>query len=265
MLRARLQSSVFSLPSQLLTDAIVLHTFDYLETSRIVRLLTRDAGVRSAVARGARHSKRRFGTSIDLFAQGTAEFQSKPGRELDTLTGFEGVRGRPQLGEDLARFAAAAVIAELVLRFAIEDSDHELFDVVAETLDALASDAPAHARALALAGGWRILATAGFAPSLDDCADCHAPIQADAPALFSHASGGVVCATCARQRHAGRTIPAAARATIRAWLAGERAPVETDEARSHQRLLREFALTQSHDGKPLRAYAMWEHGAWSDI
>jgi DNA repair protein RecO (recombination protein O) len=248
----------------LLTDAIVLHTFDYLETSRIVRLLTRDAGVRSAVARGARHSRRRFGTSIDLFAQGTAELQSKPGRELDTLTGFEGVRGRPQLGEDLARFAAAAVIAELVLRFAIEDSEHDLFDAVAETLDALAADSPSHARALALAGGWRILATAGFAPSLDDCADCHAAIPADQAAMFSHASGGVVCSTCARQRHAGRTIPAAARDAIRGWLAGDRPTIQDDEARSHQRLLREFALAQAHDGKPLRAYAMWEHGAWSE-
>ena len=36
----------------LVSDAIVLHTFDYLESSRIVRLVTRDAGLRSALARG---------------------------------------------------------------------------------------------------------------------------------------------------------------------------------------------------------------------
>jgi len=40
----------------LVTDAIVLHSFDYLESSRILRLLTREAGVRSVLARGgSRH------------------------------------------------------------------------------------------------------------------------------------------------------------------------------------------------------------------
>ena len=56
----------------LVTEAIVLHAFDYLETSRIMRLLTREAGVQSVLARGARSSRRRFGGAMDLFAQGTA-------------------------------------------------------------------------------------------------------------------------------------------------------------------------------------------------
>ena len=56
----------------LATDAIVLHAFDYLESSRILRLVTREAGVRSALARGARRSRRRFGSALDLFAQGSA-------------------------------------------------------------------------------------------------------------------------------------------------------------------------------------------------
>jgi DNA repair protein RecO (recombination protein O) len=38
----------------LATDAIVLHAFDYRETSRIVRLATRDVGMVSVIARGAR-------------------------------------------------------------------------------------------------------------------------------------------------------------------------------------------------------------------
>ena len=42
------------------TDAIVLHVFDYSETSRILRLATRDAGLQSVLARGARRSKSRW-------------------------------------------------------------------------------------------------------------------------------------------------------------------------------------------------------------
>src|SRR6266446_6483311 len=67
----------------LATDAIVLHSFDYLESSRIFRLVTRDGGVRSVLAKGARRSSRRFGSALDLFAQGSAQLYAKPGRDLD--------------------------------------------------------------------------------------------------------------------------------------------------------------------------------------
>src|SRR5919109_594556 len=91
----------------LVTEAIVLHVFDYLESSRIFRLVTREAGVRSALARGARRSTRRFGSALDLFAQGTAQLHIKPGRDLDTLGAFDVERARPELAADLARFTGA--------------------------------------------------------------------------------------------------------------------------------------------------------------
>ena len=70
--------------TQIVTDAIVLHAFDYLESSRILRVVTREAGVRSVLARGARKSSKRFGAALDLYAQGIADLQTKPGRDLDT-------------------------------------------------------------------------------------------------------------------------------------------------------------------------------------
>ena len=102
--------------STLVSEAIVLHTFDYLETSRIIRLMTRDAGVQSVIARGARNSRKRFGSAIDLFAQGTAEMEMKEHRELQVLSSFELTRGRPQFARDVGRFTAGSMIAELALR-----------------------------------------------------------------------------------------------------------------------------------------------------
>src|SRR3954452_4188487 len=105
------------------TEAIVLHVFDYLESSRILKLVTREAGVRSVLARGARRSKARFGSALDLYAQGTAELQIKIGRELDTLSGFDVVHARPQLAHQMSRFTGASAIAELTLRFARDAAD----------------------------------------------------------------------------------------------------------------------------------------------
>src|SRR3954464_1180937 len=95
----------------LVTQAILLHSFDYLESSRILRLVTRDGGVRSVLARGARRSSRRFGTALDLYAQGTAELHMKIGRDLDTLGAFDVTRARPELAHELTRFTGASTIA----------------------------------------------------------------------------------------------------------------------------------------------------------
>lgn len=244
------------------TEAIVLHAFDYLESSRIVRLLTREAGVRSVLARAARSSRKRFGTALDLFAQGSAELHTKPGRDLDTLSTFDVTRSRAGLAARLERFAGAGAIAELALRFGHDAADAGLFDAVATALDALMTAPADRARDLTLAGGWRLLAELGVAPTVDVCAECHTSVDADAPATFSHPVGGVLCARCAHLARGGRTLPAAARSALRDWLSGEPHPiVDRQEARAHQRLLREFVREHLADDRPLPAFEAWEHDA----
>jgi DNA repair protein RecO (recombination protein O) len=245
--------------SVVVSEAIVLHVFDYLESSRIFRLVTREAGVRSVLARGARRSARRFGSALDLFAQGSAELHVKPGRDLDTLGRFDVERARPGLGLDLSRFTGASVIAELTLRFGRDAADPDLFDAAAASLDALAIALPGEARAVTLAGAWHIIAALGFAPEVDACNECHGAVAPHEPVLFSHPAGGVLCARCARFAAAGRMLPASARDALRAWTAGERIALAGDpEVRAHQRLLREFLREHLSDDRPLRAFDMWE-------
>jgi DNA repair protein RecO (recombination protein O) len=247
--------------TQIVTDAIVLHAFDYLESSRILRLVTRDGGVRSVLARGARKSSKRFGAALDLYAQGIADLQTKPGRDLDTLTGFDVARARHQLAGDLGRFAGASMIAELTLRFARDVADPGLFDAVESTLDALTVASSDRARDAALGGAWRILAELGVAPTIDDCAECHAPIPSDASATFSHRSGGALCDRCGRLSRTGRVLPSTARDALRAWLDGESfAVTDANELRAHQRLLREFLREHLADDRPLNAFDVWERG-----
>src|SRR6476620_4601638 len=134
------------------TDAVVLHSFDYLESSRIVKLLTRELGLRSVLARGARSSRKRFGPGLDLFVQGVAELDVKPGRDLDTLSSFDVGHTRSGIGTDLARFTGASAIAELLLRFAQSDTDPELFDIATDALDRISVASGDRARDAAIAG-----------------------------------------------------------------------------------------------------------------
>ena len=244
----------------LATEAIVLHAFDYLESSRILRLVTREAGVRSVLARGARRSSRRFGSALDLFAQGSAQLHIKPGRDLDTLGNFEVERARPELASELTRFTGAAVIAELTLRFGRDAADPELFDATANAIDDLVVASASDAPEATLAGAWRIIAVLGFAPSVDVCNECHSPLAPNDSALFSHPAGGALCRICARLAPSGRLLPATARAALQAWTSGERAILAGEpDVRAHQRLLREFLREHLSDERPLRAFEMWEH------
>jgi DNA repair protein RecO (recombination protein O) len=247
----------------LATEAVVLHAFDYLESSRILRLVTRDGGVRSALAKGARRASRRFGSAVDLFAQGSAQLYTKPGRDLDTLSGFDVTESRAGLGSDMGRFAGASAIAELTLRFGRDAADSALFDAVVGALDALATAPSDAALTTTLAGAWRIVGELGFAPTLDACGDCHATLDEHSTVMFSHRAGGALCVRCGRLAPSGRVLPAAARDTLRRFLAGDAgAPLDDASTRAHQRLLREFLGEHLTDGRPLRALELWEEQRW---
>ncbi len=251
----------------LATDAIVLHIFDYSETSRILRLATRDAGMVSVLARGARRSRSRFGSALDLFAEGVAQLSLRESRELQTLAGFDVMRSHPGLGADLERFGAASALAELVLRFGTEEGSGTPFDVLSSTLADIAAASPADAREAGLAALWRLVAELGFAPAVLVCGACHADLQESGLLTFSISLGGAICEGCARNHSPGRTLPRKAREQIHGWCEGGRklgGGLPTAHARAHQRLLREFLAHHLTEGRALRAFDAWERGSLSD-
>ena len=247
--------------TQVASDAIVLHAFDYRETSRILRIVTREHGVRSAIARGARRSKQRFGAALDLFAEGAAQLALHPTGDLHTLISFDVSRARPELAARWDRFAAANALSELLLRFARDDTHTELYDAFRSALDAVGRAEGDDVIAAGLGGAWSLVGYLGFAPVLDACAGCGAPIKRDQSAAFSHRAGGAICAACetAGRLPAQRTVPGDARETISAWVSGQ--PIATPglpDLRAHLRLLREFLVEHLADERPLRAFAVWE-------
>jgi DNA repair protein RecO (recombination protein O) len=242
----------------LVTDAIVLHSMEYLESSRILRLITREGGVQAVIAKGARRPRSKFGAALDLFAQGSAQILVKPGRDLQTLTGFDVERARNALAEDLGRFNGAAAIAEVVLRFGHDDASPEFYDVVEHALDEVAAAPPGTARERTVGAIWQIVGALGFSPSLDDCSVCHAPVLVGEAVLFHHRAGGILCDRCALSHGGGRAIPRDALEALRAWLAGDASlALDAREGRAHQRLLHEFVREHLADGRAVRAFDAW--------
>ena len=241
------------------TEAIVLHAFNYSESSRILRLATREAGVQSVLARGARASQRRFGSAVDLFAEGEVQYELRTGRDLHTLARFDVLRSRVALGTSLPRFEGASALAEVMLRVASDDdTPADAFDALRHGLDAIAIEP--EATAATIRAIWRLLATLGFSPALEACLQCDRGLPADLDVAFNAETGGVLCEACA-SRVPSRRIPAGARGQLVRWLGGEAAevaaPLDLPTERAHRRLLRTFVHAHLTEGRPLRAFDAW--------
>jgi hypothetical protein len=100
------------------TPAIVLRTYRYSETSKIVRLATRDYGVQSAIAKGVLRPRSPFGAALETLSEGVAQMYHKETRELQTLAAFDVVQLRRDLAGDVGRFAGAAALSEVMLKMA---------------------------------------------------------------------------------------------------------------------------------------------------
>ncbi len=243
------------------TPALVLHSFKYGETSKIVRLSTRDFGVLSAIAKGASRPKSKFGAQLQVLSDGVAQLYMKPTRDLQTLAGFEVAAARGELGRDLRRYAAAVALAELVLRFSPEEPDPDAYDRLVYELDRLTVAPADELDATALAALWGVVRTLGFAPSIDGCARDGRPLPVGTCG-FSVQDGGFVCNPCAALVNTSR-LTAGDRATLEQFVTGNSdvPPLSSRHAAAHRRLFSRFVQRHVAEGRELKALTFWEDTA----
>jgi DNA repair protein RecO (recombination protein O) len=234
----------------LTAECIVLQAFPYSETSKILRLFTRDHGVISAIARGALRPKSQYGGMLEPFTEGIAHVYVKHGRELQNLSGFELTRSRQALGRDLLRFGGASLLAEIVLRTASEEPEPGLYDPFCAALHNVEIATADELESVLLAEIWSLVGRLGFAPSLESCVHCSRTLEADEDATFDYAAGGVRCRVCSAVL-AGRSLPAQARKDLMQLSSGSAIPL--DRTAAHWALLGKFLAHHVMEGTQLRS------------
>jgi DNA repair protein RecO (recombination protein O) len=248
---------------QVSTSSIVLSTFRYSESSKIVRLATRGYGVQSAIAKGALRPKSRFGAALQLLSEGQAELLVKENRELHILTAFDVKRLHVGLATDLERYANACALAEVMLRFAPADPHPESFDLLERALEELELAPAGEVEALGFRLLWQLVSVLGFAPSMETCVVDGAPLAGSGPLPFSTREGGVLCPACAG-RHDAAHLPEQDRADLLALL-DPIAPLPRLDARhsaAHRRLLARYIRHHLSEGGELPALEFWTQRSW---
>jgi DNA repair protein RecO (recombination protein O) len=180
-------------PAPLKSEAIVLRSIRYGEADRIVHLYTPDRGRISAIAKGARRARSRFGARLEPFTHIRTVLREGRG-DLFTVTGADTIAVHRGLREHAATLDAAARACDAVARlFETTDPHPEVFRLLANEL-ALLDREPVQARpANGLAFRLKLLLAAGIVPQLASCASCG---ELEHLRGFSAAAGGVVCSSC---------------------------------------------------------------------
>ncbi len=175
------------------TEAVVLRSMRYGEADRILHVYTPHRGRVSAIAKGVRRTRSRFGGRLEPFFRLQIEMHEGRG-ELLTVTGAQTVDGHPSLREDAGALDAAARACDAVGRLFETSEPHPgVFNLLCRKLSLLDRDPAGATRASALAFRLKLLVAAGLAPQLGACACCG---EREHLVGFSGAAGGVVCSSC---------------------------------------------------------------------
>jgi len=238
------------MPGSRKTEGIVLRSMRYGEADRILHVFTPEHGRLSAIAKGVRKARSRFGGRLEPFFRLHLVLYdpARPRSDLLTVTSAETVAGHRHLREHGAALDVAARAADAVDRIFDPGDPHPgVYHLLANELALLDADPARHATTHnALAFRLKLLLAAGFAPQLAACASCG---EREHLTGFSGAAGGVVCSACEANAFGfsqaahdflvaalGSPLAAAPAAPPRALQQAERAILATLEHHAHLRL-----------------------------
>lgn len=96
------------------TDAIILHTADFLESDKIVYALSREQGLITAIAKGAHRSRKRFPGTLEPFCEVCLEMHKGRGADLQRIESAVLINAHFGIREDLSLLGHASVLLEVV-------------------------------------------------------------------------------------------------------------------------------------------------------
>lgn len=207
------------------TQAIVIRSVDFSETSKVLTLYTADFGKMSVMAKGARRLKSNFEVALDLLSVCSICVIRKPNAELDLLTEALLVERFDGLRRDLGALYTAYYVAEVLGGLTqTGEPQPELYSETVAVLRRLAGreNEPAKEDRLSVLSRYllSLLRILGLAPLLDACATCGGEVPMKARMTLAIESGGLVCPECSQLTRGAMSIQGGTVQAMR-WLSQE--------------------------------------------
>jgi DNA repair protein RecO (recombination protein O) len=173
------------------SEALILRSFPLGEADRLVSFLSRSEGRMRGVAGGARRTKSRFGSTLEIFSYVRIWFYERETRDLVRINQCELIESFLEVQRDYAVSLALALVSEVTEAVL---GEHEVAEPNFRLLLLIARAIKAGAKlplALAYFAFWTVR-LGGWMPALDRCSRCGAALIDRA----SMARSGLFCPSC---------------------------------------------------------------------
>ncbi len=172
-------------------NALVIRAQNYGEADRILTLFSKQLGIVSVMAKGARKFKSHQAGATQLFSYG--RFNLVPGKNMYTLRGAVCEESFFGVSASIENLALAQYLCDLAYQATgPENPDEGVLSLLLNTLYLL-SKGEKNPTLLKAVYELKLCERAGFAPNTSCCMRCG---SADALNAFSPAMGGTLCTSC---------------------------------------------------------------------
>jgi DNA repair protein RecO (recombination protein O) len=186
------------------TSAIVLRSWPFGESDKIVSFLTEGHGKLTGIAKGAKRSKKRFVNSLEPFSFVNLNFQDRSRSSLAFILGCELQKSYKNLIASLEKIAFASYYVEITEGLLGEREQNRLvFDLLKKGLNRLEIEEASVTFLIDFE--LKLLSLTGYQPFLDSCRRCgmqpslsYEPVQTHW--YFSFRDGAILCAGCSKAR-----------------------------------------------------------------
>jgi len=192
------------------TEAVVVKSMRYRETSKIVTFYTEKFGKIKGIAKGARAPKSKFGAALEPMTHVSLVIYKREGRELHTVSDCDIIRYFPRLRSDLDKLSAGfAVLDFLDAAMHDEERNEKVYHLLVDTLGAIET-ATKNVESLLYWYRLQFLDFMGFKPNFQTCIRCKKLLfgnVSDSDTLpFEVRRGGFLCLECSRRFPKGQLI-----------------------------------------------------------
>lgn len=183
------------------TPAIVLRTWPFSESDKIVSFLTEKHGKITGIAKGAKRSSKRFCNSLEPFSLVNVRFQDRAHSSLAFILTSDLLLGFKRLVISLEKISFASYLVEITDGLIGEREENPLvFHHLRDGLSYL--EEKATSLTFLTSFELKLLRLAGYQPLLEGCRRCGKDRQDQSAARwhFSLRDGGILCESCSRLR-----------------------------------------------------------------
>ena len=244
------------------TSGIILHKIPYSESSVILKTYTRESGLISLMAKGAKRPKSKFRGLLDLFTEYELLYREKNNNTIITLQEASFEKQFTNIAKNIQKQSLANIFLEIYLRHLYgPEQSAPLYESLENNLADLnvRQFPPANAPLYLCDFLLQFCGLMGFKPQFVTCIHCqeHPSITG---CTFDLEMGGPICLNCKlKSRFRSNHLPS----QLMYWLtemqtrgahAGLLAP---NKMKMAEELLLSFLYTQSSRGGQLKAYPFY--------